>query len=99
VQVQTISSKARKIILHGVWFGDVFHEHVFDLALNVSWLVADRDLGQAGQIHKRQCEHIGGKDPQINRERRNAGIFPCLELGVFDNLCPYLVEVCVKLIR
>jgi hypothetical protein len=31
---------------YGVGFADVFHDHLADLALNVSWLISDGDFGK-----------------------------------------------------
>jgi hypothetical protein len=79
--------------LHSVWLGNVLHKHVFDLALNISRLVANGDLGQTRQVHKSQREHVRRENSQIDRERRNARILSSLELSVFDDFRTNLVKV------
>ena len=61
-------------------FGDVLHEHVTDLLLDIPWLVADRHFGKTRQVDKGQCEHIGGEDAQVDGQRRDTSVLARLGL-------------------
>jgi hypothetical protein len=79
--------------LHRIRFGDILHDHILDLALNISRLIPNRDLGKTRQVDESESEHIRRKYPKINGDRRNACILSCLELGIFDDLGPNLGKV------
>lgn len=58
----------------GVGLANLLQNHVLDLLLNVSGLVSNRHLGQAGQIDKGQGEDVGRVDAEVDGGGRDAGV-------------------------
>ena len=48
------------------------HDHVVDHLLNVGWLVADRNLGEARQVDQRQIQHVRRVNAKIDGNRTDA---------------------------
>lgn len=51
---------------------NILENQVFDLGLDILRLIAHRHLGDAGQIHQRQVDHVCGEYLQVNRLRTDA---------------------------
>lgn len=73
--------------------GDILHEHIADLLLDVLRLVSNGNLRQAGQIDEGECEHVRRVNAQVDRQGRDACVAARLGFGIAHDLVANLVEV------
>ena len=82
-----------------VGFLDLLQHHLPDLALNIGGLVADRHLGQPGQIHQRQRQDTRREYAEADGLGRDPDILSRFCLGFPDDLFSNLVEIVELLAR
>ena len=77
----------------GVGLADLLQDHFLNLALNIPWLISNRDSCQTGQIDERQGQDVWRVYPQVDGRRRDTCVAACLCLCLANNLVSDLVEV------